>query len=142
MPNIARALPVLAVVLVGCSAANEADIANAQQQYLAAKANCVAEYPRSLVQQSDCRSRAANAYIRPYYRYGDLMTRSQEQRRALAVKVDAHEMSRAAFDRAIARSEQEVAREEDRRNELAHTASSFESTPLTPAVATITRLFQ
>jgi hypothetical protein len=140
--NIVRALPVLTLALAGCAAPNQADIGNAQRHYLAAKAECVAEYPDSLVEQSDCRSRAANAYIRPYYRYGDLMTRAQDERRIWAAKVDRHEMTRKAFDRAIARSERETAREEDRRNAMAHTASSYETTPLTPVFAGISRLFQ
>jgi hypothetical protein len=140
--NIVRIVPVLALALAGCATPDRGDIAKAQHLYLTAKANCVAEYPGRLVAQSDCRTRAANAFIRPYYRYGDLMSRAQDDRRIWAAKVDHHEMSRKAFDRAIARSERETAREEDRRNAMAHTASSYETTPVTPVYAAISRLFQ
>ena len=137
--NLVRALPVLA--LVGCSASPEAGIAQAQHRYLAAKATCDENYSKSMVQQADCRTRAANAYVRPYYRYGDLMTFAQQQRRALAVQVDQHRMSLATYNRKIAQSEREVAKEEDRRNALAHVTSSYESTPFTPVVASFARLF-
>jgi hypothetical protein len=140
--TIIRTICVLTLALSGCAAPDEGDIAQAQHLYLAAKANCVAEYPRSLVAQSDCRTRAANAYIRPYYKYGDLMTHAQAEREFLAAKVDRHEMSRKAFDRAIARSEQETAREEDRRNAMTHSTSSYETTPVTPVVAAVSRLFE
>jgi hypothetical protein len=126
LKSIVRALPVLGFAVVGCTASPDADIADAQQRYLAAKTKCVATYPKSLVLQSDCRTQAANTYIRPYYRYGDLMTRAQEQRRALAVKADRHQISNAAYDREVARSEKEVATEEDRRNSALHVGSSYE----------------
>jgi hypothetical protein len=141
LKSIVRALPFLGLAVVGCSVSPEADIADAQQRYLAAKAKCVTAYPKLLVLQSDCRTQAANTYIRPYYRYGDLMTRAQEQRRALAVKVDRHEMSRAAYDREIARSEREVAKEEDRRNTAMHVGSSYDDPPFTSVFGGLTRIF-
>ena len=137
-----RALPVLTLACAACSVSPEADLGDAQQRYLSAKARCVTSYPKTLVLQSDCRTQAANTYIRPYYRYGDLMTWAQEQRRVLAVKVDRHEMSRAAYDREIARSEREVAREEERRNASNHTASSYEDTPVVSVFGKLTRIFQ
>jgi choline dehydrogenase-like flavoprotein len=112
----------LTFALCGCGGSREIDGAAAKRNYLAAKDRCVAEYPNSLVTQSDCRTRAANTYIRPFYKYGDLMTRAQEQRRELAAKADRHEISRKTYDREIALSEAAVAREEDRRNKLADTA--------------------
>lgn len=134
------ALPVLA--LLGCSVPSpEVRIAQAQHRYLAAKATCDEDYPRSMVQQADCRTHAANAYVRPYYRYGDLMTYAQQQRRALAVQVDQHRLSLGTYNRKIAQSEREVAKEEDRRNAQAHVTSSYESTPFTPVFATFARLF-
>jgi hypothetical protein len=137
--TLMRALPVLA--LAGCSASPEAGIAAAQHRYLTAKAGCDENYPRSMMQQADCRTHAANAYVRPYYRYGDLMTFAQRQRRALAVQVDQHKMSLATYNRKIAQSEREVAKEEDRRNTQAHVTSSYESTPFTPMLSTFARLF-
>src|ERR1019366_2577152 len=101
MRNILRVLPVVTIALAGCGYSGEADIAQGQELYRAAKATCLAEYPNSLVPQSECRARAADAYIRPYYRYGDLMTWAQERRRELAEQVDQHRMSQAAYDRAI-----------------------------------------
>ena len=142
MIKIVRALPVLTFAVVGCSPSPEADIAHAQQRYLAAKGSCVATYPKSFVLQADCRTQAANSYIRPYYRYGDLMTRAQDQRRALAVKVDRHEMSRSAYERAIARSEREVAREEEQRNTTMHVDSSYEDRPFVGVFSSLTRIFQ
>jgi len=147
--RLVRALPVLALpvlalpvlALIGCSASPETGIAQAQHRYLAAKAECDENYPKIMVQQADCRTRAANAYVRPYYRYGDLMTYAQQQRRALAMKVDQHSMSVPTYNRKIAKSEREVAKEEDRRNALAHVSSSYESTPFTPLVSTFARLF-
>jgi hypothetical protein len=136
---LVRALPVLA--LFGCSVPPEVSIADAKQQYLTAKAACDEEYPHSMVQQADCRTRAANTYIRPYYRWGDLMTQAQQQRRALAVKVDQHTISLSTYNRRIAQSEREVAKEEDRRNALAHVTSSYESTPFTPVMSGFARLF-
>ncbi len=94
-----------------------------------------------MVQQADCRTRAANAYIRPYFRYGDLMTYAQQQRRVLAAQVDQHRISLGAYNRKIAQSERQVAKEEDRRNAQAHVTSSYESTPLTPVFSTFARLF-
>lgn len=135
-----HALPVLAVV--GCSVSPDAGIAQAQHHYLAAKSECDESYSKSMVQQADCRTRAANVYVRPYFRYGDLMTYAQQQRRALAVQVDQHRMSMATYNRKIAQSEREVAKEEDRRNALAHVTSSYESTPFTPVLSTFARLFQ
>lgn len=133
------ALPVVA--LAGCGSSPQVGIAEAQHRYLAAKATCDESYPRSLVQQADCRTRAANAYVRPYYRYGDLMTFAQRQRRALAVQVDQHTMSMATYNRKIAQSEREIAKEEDRRNARSHVTSSYESTPFTPVAARFARLF-
>jgi hypothetical protein len=138
--KFAHALPVLA--LVGCSASPDGGIAQAQHRYLAAKAECDENYSKSMVQQADCRTRAANAYVRPYFRYGDLMTLAQQQRRALAVQVDQHKMSMANYNRKLAQSEREIAKEEDRRNALAHVTSSYESTPFTPVLSTFARLFR
>jgi hypothetical protein len=135
-------LPLLTLALIGCSVSPEVDIATAQQRYQAARSRCFAAYPRSLVLQADCRTQAANTYVRPYYRYGDLMNRAQDQRRALAVKVDAHQMSKAAYDRAIARSERDIAREEERRNNLAHTATSYDAPRSASMFGGLTRIFQ
>ena len=104
------------LTLGGCGAPLEVDSQQARQRYLLAKERCVAAYPNSLVAQDDCRTEAANTYVRPFYRYGDLMTRAQEQRRELAVKVDRHEITRKTYDRLLARSEAAIAREEDGRN--------------------------
>jgi hypothetical protein len=148
LAHLLRAAPVAAIALAGCSATPSSsvsgshDIAEAQRHYLTAKARCVAEYPRSLVAQSDCRTRAANAYIRPYYRYGDLMNQAQEERRALAMRVDVHQLSRRTFDRDVAQYERTIAREEDRRNKEAGVASSYSVTPFTPVIATMARIFQ
>src|ERR1700679_149386 len=73
-------LPVVTLAVAGCAATPPGDVADAQQHYLAAKATCVSAYPRSLTQQAECRVHAANIYIRPYYRYGDLMTYVQARR--------------------------------------------------------------
>jgi hypothetical protein len=136
---IIRTLPIL--TLAGCGSSPTAGIADAQHRYLEAKAACDTEYSASLVQQADCRTHAANWFIRPYYRYGDLMTFAQEKRRDLAMRVDQHELSRRSYDRQIAATEREVAREEDRRNRLAHTETSYQSTPFTPVLATFARIF-
>jgi hypothetical protein len=132
----------LVLALAGCSVSPEAGIADAKYRYLRAKDACDANFPHSMVQQADCHTRAANAYIRPYFRYGDLMTLAQQQRMALAIKVDQHAMSLATYNRRLAQSEREVAKEEDRRNRNLHTTSSFESTPFTPVVSGFARLFQ
>jgi hypothetical protein len=142
MCGLFRTLPVLTLALVACSVSPASDIADAQQRYRTARDRCIASYPDSLVLQSDCRAQAANIYIRPYYRYGDLMTWSQQTRSYFAGKVDRHEMSHAAYDRKIARTEREVAREEDARNALNHTASSYVDTPFTSMYGTLTRIFQ
>jgi hypothetical protein len=136
--NIIRMLPILA--LAGCTASPGMGVAEAQHRYLTAKAACDMDYPDSFTAQADCRTHAANAYVRPYYRYGDLMTYVQQKRRWLAVKVDQHDMSRQNYDRQLADAEREVSREEDRRNRITHAASSYESTPFTPVVATFARL--
>jgi choline dehydrogenase-like flavoprotein len=107
----------------------EQNSVEAKEHYLAAKASCVAEYPNSLVSQSDCRAQAANTYIRPFYKYGDLMTRAQEQRRELAIKADRREITRKTYDRQIAQLETAIAREEDRRNNSSAHASASESNP-------------
>jgi hypothetical protein len=139
LKHFAGVLPVLA--LLGCAGSPESGIAQAQHRYLAAKATCDEAYSKSMVQQADCRTRAANAYVRPYYRYGDLMTYAQRSRRTLAVQVDQRKMSSAAYNRKIAQSERDVAKEEDRRNAQSRVTSSYESTPFTPVVATFARLF-
>jgi hypothetical protein len=139
LKRLTCALPVL--TLVGCGSSPQVGIAEAQHRYLAAKATCDENFPKSMVQQADCRTRAANAYVRPYYRYGDLMTSAQRQRRELAVQVDQHKMSMATYSRKIAQSEREIAKEEDRRNAQAHVTSSYESTPFTPVAASFARLF-
>jgi hypothetical protein len=139
---IARALPVLTLALAACSASPRTDIAEAQHRYLAAKTTCVSEYPRSLALQSECRTRAANTYIRPYYRYGDLMTYVQDRRQELAAQTDRHEISRGEYQQEVAQAEAEVAREEDRRNRKDHVASSYDNTPINTVVAKISRIFQ
>lgn len=142
MRIMTRALPVMTVALAGCSASPQADLADAQHRYLAAKAECVAAYSRSLTQQAECRTHAANVYIRPYYRYGDLMTYVQDRRQELAIAADRHQISRTAYEHQVARAEAEVAREEDRRNRVAHTTTSYDSTPFTPVAAGFARLFR
>jgi hypothetical protein len=139
LQNLLRALPVLA--LVGCTTSPEGGIAQAQHRYLVAKAACDEDYPDSMVQKADCRTRAANDHVRPYYRYGDLMTYAQQQRRVFAIQVDQHRISLATYNRKIAQSEREVAKEEDRRNAQAHVTSSYESTPFTPMSSSVARLF-
>jgi choline dehydrogenase-like flavoprotein len=119
----------LAAALGGCTAMREQDSAEAKEHYLAAKARCVEEYPNSLASQSDCRTQAANTYIRPFYRYGDLMTRAQEQRRELAVEADRHEITRRAYDQRVAQSDAAIARDEDRRNALYGSGSTSEGNP-------------
>jgi hypothetical protein len=138
---IAWAAPAVSLALVGCAVPSDKTIGDAQRDYLAAKTECVTTYPRNLTAQADCRTHAANAFIRPYYRYGDLMTESQEIRRSLAMQADRHEISRGEYDREIARSEQRVAHEEERRNREAHSPTSYTATPLTPLVATLSRIF-
>lgn len=142
LKHLVLVLPVLA--LIGCSASTsspEVGIAQAQHRYLAAKVVCDENYTKSMVQQADCRTRAANAHVRPYFRYGDLMTLAQQQRRALALQVDQHRISMATYNRKLAQSEREIAKEEDRRNALAHVTSSYESTPFTPVAAGFARMF-
>ena len=129
MRNVMRTSFVVALTLSGCGVSREEKIADAKDQYLTAKAACVAAYPGSLTLQSDCRTRAANEYIRPWYRYGDLMTRMQETRRALAVEADAHEITRAEFDLQVARAEKAVAREDAHRNEAARMISAHNALP-------------
>src|ERR1700722_19314322 len=133
--------PVVSLAFAGCAVPSDESIGQAQRDYLAAKAACVTAYPRSLTAQADCRTHAANEFIRPYYRYGDLMTESQEARRSLAVAADRHEITRKEYDRQVARAEQRGAREEQQRNDQAYLGSSYEATPFTPVVATISRIF-
>jgi hypothetical protein len=133
--------PVVSLAFAGCAVPSDESIGQAQRDYLAAKAACVTTYPRSLTAQADCRTHAANEFIRPYYRYGDLMTESQEARRSLAVAADRREITRKEYDRQVARAEQRVAREEQQRNDQAHLESSYTATPLTSVVATISRIF-
>jgi outer membrane murein-binding lipoprotein Lpp len=139
---VTRAFLVVTIALAGCAATPQGDIADARQRYLTAKAACVSAYPRSLTRQAECRAHAGNTYIRPYYRYGDLMTYVQARRRELAGKADRHEISRAAYEHQVAQAEAEVAREEDRRNRMAGKASSYDDTPVNNVAAGITRLFQ
>jgi hypothetical protein len=135
------AIGALLVVLVcGCTQSRPVDLATAKQDYLAAKSACIARYPDKLTEQSDCRAKAADTYIRPFYRYGDLMTRAQEQRRALAVRADRHEISRRQYNRDIARSDAEIAREEDRRNSLqARGGDKVSPSPLNQPIASLFR---
>jgi hypothetical protein len=135
-----RALALLPLLLWGCAAPSPADKAAAKRHYLTAKNECVSRYPQSLTAQSDCRSRAADIYIRPVYKYGDLMSRAQEQRHALAVQADRHEITRGQYDRGVAESEAAVAREEDRRN--ARAARSRDEGPLDPLIESIASLFR
>jgi len=132
-------LPVLA--LVGCTGSSETGLAEAQHRYLKAKAACDRDHPDSLATRADCRTHAANAFIRPYYRYGDLMTYVQDRRKALAVQVDQHQLSRRSYDLRVAEAERKVSKEEDRRNRLAHVDSSYQSTPFTPVAKTFARIF-
>jgi hypothetical protein len=81
-----------------------------------AKDDCVSRYADQLVAQSDCRTEAANEYIRPSYPYGDLITKAQVQRRALAERADAGQISREEYEHGVAASDAAISREEDRRN--------------------------
>jgi hypothetical protein len=134
--GILFALPLL---LWGCGEPS-VDRATAKSRYLAAKNECIARYPDSLTEQSDCRTRAADRYIRPTYRYGDLMTRAQEQRRDLAERADRHEISRQAYNREVARSEAAISREEDRRN-ARRVAKDDDEGLLDPLVDSIAGIF-
>ncbi len=142
MRIVIRALPVVILALAGCAATPQADLADAQRHYLAAKAACISAYPRSLTQQAECRTQAGNTYIRPYYRYGDLMTYVQARRQELAEEADRHEISRATYEHQVARAEAEVAREEDRRNRTAGKTSSYDDAPVNNVAAGFARLFQ
>jgi hypothetical protein len=119
----------MTLALTGCGAPSGVDASKAQERYLAAKTRCVSEYPDRLVPQSDCRTQAANIYIRPFYKYGDLMTRAQEQRRVVAIRADNHEITRKAYDRQIAQLDAAIAREEDRRNKTDDTATTQQTAP-------------
>jgi hypothetical protein len=122
-------VPMAACVLLGlagCAGNPLLDSAEGKRLYLVAKNACIARYPREMAAQSDCRARAADSYIRPYYRYGDLMTRAQTQRRALAERADRREISTRDYERLVARSDAAISREEDQRN-----AKARESVPLT-----------
>jgi hypothetical protein len=130
---------VLPLLLWGCTEPSPTEKAAARRDYLTAKNACVARYPDSLTEQSDCRAHAADMYIRPIYRYGDLMTRAQEQRRVLAVQADRHEITRMEYNRGVARSEAEIAREEDHRN--SRRARDDEEGPLDPLIQSIADLF-
>lgn len=137
-----RASLLLPLLVWGCAAPmpSPVDKAVAKRDYLAASRACIARYPRGLTEQSDCRADAANRYIRPIYKYGDLMTRAQEQRRALAVAADRHEISRARYNREVARSEAAISREEDRRNALG--TSPDRGAPFDPLAESIANLFR
>ncbi len=137
------------LALAGCNApppspravpGGAAQLSDAQRLYVAAKAACDREHRVSLADQADCRTHAANTYIRPYYRYGDLMSYAQDRRKSLAVEVDEHRISRGSYQRQMADAERYVSREEDRRNRLNHTDSSYEITPLTPVLVTAAKV--
>jgi len=127
-------------VLAACTVPGAPDAATGRQRYMAAKADCVASHPDRLVAQSDCRARAANSYIRPFYKYGDLMDRAQEQRRVLAGRADRHEISRASYEHQVAQSDAAISREEDRRNRLAR--SGKETGPFAGLAEGIAGLFR
>jgi hypothetical protein len=116
-------LAVLGAFLGACARPDVADSGTGRQRYMTAKADCTQRFRDSLVEQSDCRAKAANRYIRPFYKYGDLMTRAQEQRRVLAGKADRHEISRGTYEHQVAQSEAAISREEDRRNRMASRSS-------------------
>lgn len=136
-----RGLVFLAVlpILAACGGPPVANKEAGRQRYLTAKADCVAHFRSSLVAQSDCRSRAADLYIRPFYKYGDLMDRAQSQRRALAALADRHEISRPSYEREVARSEAAISREEDRRGRL---ATRGDTGPFTHVLNGIAELFR
>ena len=119
MRNARRVWIVVPLLLANCAVVQEDGGRDGKRRYLEAKAACEARFPVAMVPQSDCRAQAANAYIRPWYRYGDLMTWVQTRRRALAVKLDRHRISKAEFDRQIARAERDVEQEETRRGRAA-----------------------
>jgi hypothetical protein len=119
---------VLLLTVAGC-VSREDQIAGGKQNYLAARDACVTAYPSRLVSQSECRTRAADQYIRPWYKYPDLMTELQDRRRELAVKADAHQITRAEYDRQVARAERDSDREEARRNRAATVVSAHDGDP-------------
>jgi hypothetical protein len=122
-------------VLAGCGTPNPADKEAGRQRYLTARDECATRFRNSLVAQSDCRARAANLYIRPFYKYSDLMNRAQSQRRALAEEADDHHITRSSYERQVARSEAAISREEDRRNRLANSGGSGPFARLVDGVA-------
>lgn len=119
MRNARRVWIVLPLLLAACVGPRDDGGVEGKKRYLAAKADCEARYSRTMVQLSDCRAEAANIFIRPWYRYSDLMTWAQTKRRELAHKLDRRQISRAEFDRQIVRAERDVEREENRRNQSA-----------------------
>ena len=132
----------LCLTLGACGVPPVLDKVEAEKRYLVAKQECIARYPHSLALQSDCRATAADVFIRPHYRYGDLMTYAQGQRGRWARMVDRHEMSRQDYDRRMAQSEAAVSREEDRRNAAARTAHAHHNEPFTRLVGAFNRLFR
>jgi hypothetical protein len=117
----------LAAPLAACGNPRQAEFEKGKQLYAAAKAECIAQNPRSLAMQADCRTQAANTFVRPYYRYGDLMTLVQAQRKILAVKADRGEITTDEFDLQMAQVESSIAREENLRNLSERSVSAQES---------------
>ena len=129
LPPSSRHLPLAALlVLSACAVSPGFDSAEGKQRYLAARKDCATTYARSLTRQSDCMTQAADLYIRPFYRYPDLMTRAQSERRDLAAQADAHTISRKEYDRRMARSDAAISAEEDRRNAAGGQPSMFART--------------
>jgi hypothetical protein len=149
-----RALPMLALALWGCEEPPTRTVlihrpppgpsAAAKARYIEARDDCVSRYSDQLVEQSDCRTEAANEWIRPGYPYSDLMTRAQVQRRALAEQADAGQISREEFERGVAVSDAAISREEDRRNarRVVPVRRSGPGDPLTDWAQSIADLFR
>lgn len=105
-------LLVFPLALAGCGLVQQAEYAKAQERLMAAKAECRAQHPNSLADQSDCQTAAEDAIERPFIQNGDLLSLMQAKRKLLALRVDRGEITRSEANVELAQVLAEIRDEE------------------------------
>jgi hypothetical protein len=112
------------IALTGCGLAQQAQMRESMQKLQPAIEQCRSQYPSSRAQQSDCVTVAEDTYMRPYYRYGDLLSLMQTQRKVLAVAIDDGQMSVDQGNLQLAKAKAELTQQQFERDNAAGLVSA------------------
>ena len=117
----------VAILLSGCGIARRhQEIEQAQQGLVAAKAECQAQKFPTHVEKAQCLGDAERQYHLPFASQPDLILRKIALRNALAVKVDAHQMTLADAELELANEDSRAATERLARSNAQRSVAAHE----------------